>query len=184
MRHPGPEDSPVVVPKDVVAGRRRAAHLTAVVVVGLLASCTSRARTSPSPGGKPPPGWVRHEYGSLSVAVPASWRGISTPPANCFPPPNNTLTEVTVSAVQYSPCPAMTGNGPKVRAVVIECLVGRADGWYRGAPRTAVVAGRRLGVADSQVYLQDADAEGVVYLADPFGPTALGQRILASVIPT
>jgi hypothetical protein len=167
---------------------RRHAGLRAVVAVLAVASltdCTGHGRGSHTAASAPaePAGWTRFSYGSVSVSVPGPWTIVTSPPPSCSPPSDETVTEVRLSSVTESACPANIGRGT-VRAVVIECLVGRAHALFSGGPVIRVVNGQALRQGGDGIYLQQAEAEGVVSLATGFASESLGNQILASVTPT
>jgi hypothetical protein len=131
------------------------------------------------------PAWVRRGYGALSVDVPTGWKVITTAvPPNCGSPPDAAVSERTTSTVTYSACPTISDDSPEVSAVVIECLIGKADRLYSGSPVIRVVGGQVLRGSATTVYLQQSHGEAVVYLSNNFGATELGRRILASVAPS
>lgn len=164
--------------------------IAAVMVAAVaLAACASHRSARPShpstsASARPTSGWVRQSFGSLSVSVPAAWKVIAAVPPSCWAPPNDTVTEATLSTITASSCPSMGRGNPRARAVVIECLVGKAGGLYAGASATWAVDGHVLRRVGDVVYLRERGAEGVVYLAAGFRPAALGERILASVAPS
>jgi hypothetical protein len=131
-----------------------------------------------------PAGWARFSYGSLSVAAPKTWKVSRVPLANCAAPSPNSVSEYTVTRVTASSCPAESGDVPTVAAIAIECLRGAANGLYSGSATTTVVRGATLSRIDTRVWLQSGSWEGVVFLAENFGPASLGRAILATVEPT
>jgi hypothetical protein len=164
--------------------------LLVVLAAFVLAGCA--AHTVPSGAPHPnlrgdsalPPGWVRHSYGLLSVGAPSAWKLSTIQPPNCGSPPNHTVTEITDATVTASACPSISSAEPAVSAVVIECLVGKANGLYSGFSASTVVGGQTMYRNGTVVYLQGGAAQGVVYLPDSFGPAPLADEILGTVAPS
>lgn len=172
------------------------AVLVAAVLVGVLAVGGFRLRPASggatgrtAAGGAPavprtgvptPAGWTRYDYGSLSVAVPASWKLKTASVPNCGQPPPNSISEAHVAVLQVSSCPAYSNRTPPPPAVLVNCLIGKANRTYAGGTRK-VVGGRTLVRNGNAVFIQDPSAEGLVVAS---GPADLVERILATVQPT
>jgi hypothetical protein len=168
------------------AGRSTWRGVMAFAVAAFLSACSSSSAPSPVAATAPdrtlPSGWIRYSYGSLSVGAPASWK-VSGTPLFCGSPPH-TVTESTLYSLTATSCPAMTPQSPRVSAVAIMCLRGKANRADSGPASPVVVNGHMLQRTDDLVSLQGSGSKGEVVLPENFGPSSLAPMILATVAPT
>jgi hypothetical protein len=172
---------------------RRCFALTVALAV-LLVCCSSGSGKRSTHGRTPMPttsvavqsstrlphGWKRFSYGSLRVGAPATWKVSTARPPNCGSAPSKTVSEYTVTTVEFSSCPGVRVDTSDP-AVSIQCLRGAADGLFSGSATTTVVDGATLHHSGRFVWLQGRGWEGVVILPNN---ASLSRAMLPTVEPS